>query len=95
MEKKGMNRRQFLKLTGTVPLVAAAGTFGGGLAFPKGLWAATPAIKGPIKIGYQAILSGTLAGYGEFHKMGAVMALEEINAKGGVAGVKVEMDFRD
>ena len=95
MEKKGLNRRQFLKLTGAVPLVAAAGTLGGGLVFPKGLWAATPKIKGPIKIGYQAILSGTLAGYGEFHKMGAVMAIEEINAKGGIAGTKVEMEFRD
>jgi len=59
------------------------------------VWGATPSVKGPVKIGYQAILSGTLAGYGEFHKMGAVMAIEEINAKGGIAGVKVEMEFRD
>src|SRR5659263_683747 len=95
MEKKGLNRRQFLKLTGAVPLVAAAGTIGGGLAFPKGLWAATPKVKGPIKVGYQAVLSGTLAGYGEFHKMGAIMAMEEINAKGGIAGQKVEVEFRD
>src|SRR5512140_3855096 len=95
MEKKGMNRRQFLKLTGTVPLVAAAGTLGGGLVFPKGLWAATPKIKGPIKVGYQAVLSGTLAGYGEFHKMGALMAVEEINAAGGIAGNKLEIEVRD
>jgi branched-chain amino acid transport system substrate-binding protein len=95
MEKKGLNRRQFLKLTGAGSLVAAAGTVGGGISFPAGLWAATPKIKGPVKIGYQAILSGTLAGYGEFHKMGAVMAVEEINAKGGIAGQKVEMEFRD
>ncbi|HEX8042530.1 ABC transporter substrate-binding protein [Candidatus Deferrimicrobium sp.] len=95
MGKKGMNRRQFLKLTGAGSLVAAAGTVGGGLVFPKGLWAATPKIKGPVKVGYQAVLSGTLAGYGEFHKMGAVMAVEEINAKGGIAGQKVEMEFRD
>ena len=27
--------------------------------------------------------------------MGAVMAIEEINAKGGIAGQKVEMEFRD
>ena len=62
---------------------------------PVGLWAATPAIKGPIKVGYQAVLSGTLAGYGEFHKMGALMAVEEINAAGGIAGNKIEMEFRD
>jgi len=95
MGKKGMNRRQFLKLTGAGSLVAAAGAMGGGISFPSGLWAATPKIQGPIKIGYQAVLSGTLAGYGEFHKMGAVMAMEEINAKGGIAGQKVEVEFRD
>lgn len=94
MEKK-LSRRQFLKLTGAGSLVAAAGGVGSGMIFPRGVWAATPKIKGPIKIGYQAILSGTLAGYGEFHKMGALMAVEEINAKGGIAGAKVELDVRD
>jgi len=95
MGKRGMNRRDFLKLTGAGSLVAAAGGLGGALASPRWVWGATPSVKGPVKIGYQAILSGTLAGYGEFHKMGAVMAIEEINAKGGIAGVKVEMEFRD
>ncbi len=41
------------------------------------------------------MLSGTLAGYGEFHKMGALMAVDEINQQGGIAGVKVELDVRD
>ena len=44
MGKKGMNRRQFLKLTGAGSLVAAAGAVGGGMVLPKGLWAATPKI---------------------------------------------------
>ncbi|OGP33259.1 MAG: hypothetical protein A2X88_05975 [Deltaproteobacteria bacterium GWC2_65_14] len=65
------------------------------MTVPRGVWAATPAIKGPIKIGYQAITSGTLAGYGEFHKYGVDMAVEEINAAGGIAGQKVEVEFRD
>ena len=95
MGKKGMNRRDFLKLTGAGSLAVAAGGLGGGLLAPKWVWGAAPAIKGPIKVGYQAVLSGTLAGYGEFHKMGAVMAIEEINAKGGIAGQKVELEFRD
>ncbi len=95
MGKKGMNRRQFLKLAGAGSIVAASGALGGANLFPKGVWAATPKIKGPIKIGYQAVLSGTLAGYGEFHKMGATMAVEEINAKGGIAGQKVELEVRD
>jgi branched-chain amino acid transport system substrate-binding protein len=90
MAKKRLGRRGFLKLTGSASILAAAGA-----AFPGGAFAATPRIKGPIKIGYQTVLSGTLAGYGEFHKMGALMALEEINGKGGIAGQKVELDIRD
>ena len=76
-------------------LTAAAAALGPGVMKPVGLWAAKPKIKGPIKVGYQAVLSGTLAGYGEFHKMGAVMAVDEINAAGGIAGNKLEMEFRD
>lgn len=94
MGKKGINRRDFLRLTGATGTLLAAGAMGGA-AFPRNVWGATPAVKGPVKIGYQAILSGTLAGYGEFHRYGVVMAVEEINAAGGIAGQKVEMDFRD
>jgi branched-chain amino acid transport system substrate-binding protein len=93
MSKKGVTRRELLKGAGY--LTAAATVFGPGVLRPTGLWAALPKVKGPIKVGYQAILSGTLAGYGEFHKMGAVMAMEEINAKGGIAGNKLEIEFRD
>ena len=95
MGKKRLSRRQFLKLAGGSSLAVAAGGIGGALASPKWVWGATPAVKGPIKVGYQAILSGTLAGYGEFHKMGVQMAVEEINARGGIAGQKVDMEFRD
>ena len=95
MSKERMDRRGFLKMVGTGALVAGAGALGPGVMVPTGLWAQSPKIKGPIKVGYQAVLSGTLAGYGEFHKMGAQLAVEEINQKGGIAGVKVEMDFRD
>ncbi len=92
MEKKGITRRDFVK-AGVV--TAAAAALGPGALKPTGLWAAAADIKGPMKVGYQTILSGTLAGYGEFHKMGAIMAMEEINAAGGIAGVKLEVDFRD
>ena len=95
MSKEQMDRRHFLKMVGTGALVAGAGALGPGVMVPTGLWAQTPKIKGPIKVGYQAILSGPLAGYGEMHKMGATLAVEEINQMGGIAGVKVEMDFRD
>lgn len=92
MEGSMMTRRDFVKAG---LLTAAAAALGPGVLKPTGLWAATPKIQGPVKIGYQAVLSGTLAGYGEFHKMGIMMAAEEINAAGGIAGVKVEVDFRD
>jgi len=92
MEKKGITRRDFIK---TSALTAGAAALGPGVLKPPGLWAATPKIKGPVKVGYQAIMSGALAGYGEFHKMGAVMAMEEINAAGGIGGAKLEVEFRD
>src|SRR5919201_7135052 len=90
MARHRFGRRAFLQGTGSASLLAAAAS-----VVPGGVFAATPKIKGPIKIGYQAVLSGTLAGYGEFHKMGAAMALDEINEKGGIAGQKVEMEVRD
>lgn len=92
MDKAGIKRRDFFKI-GLV--TAAAAALGPGVVKPVGLWAASPKIKGPIKVGYQAVLSGTLAGYGEFHKMGAIMAMEEINAAGGIAGNKLEIEIRD
>jgi len=94
MKKKGLNRREFLKLTGATGTLIAAGSLGG-MTVPRGVWAATPTVKGPVKIGYQAISSGTLAGYGQFHKYGVDLAVEEINAAGGIAGQKVELEFRD
>jgi len=92
MNKKGFTRRKFIK---TGLMTAGAAALGPGVLKPLGLWAATPEIKGPIKVGYQTVLSGTLAGYGEFHKMGATMAVEEINAAGGIAGNKLEIEYRD
>ena len=92
MGRHGTTRRDFLKASF---MTAAAVALGPGVAKPVGLWAATPKIKGPIKIGYQTILSGALAGYGEFHKMGAQMGVDEINAAGGIAGNKIELEIRD
>ncbi len=92
MSKKGMNRRQFVKAG---LMTAAAAALGPAVLKPTSLWAAESKVKGPIKLGYQTVLSGTLAGYGEFHKMGAIMAMEEINTAGGIAGNKLEIEFRD
>src|SRR5438874_9581810 len=80
-------RRTFLK-TGAAGLAA--------LAAPRG-FGATPdlKLKKPIKVGCQTILSGPLGGYGEFMRKGAVLAVEEINASGGVGGSPLELNFRD
>jgi branched-chain amino acid transport system substrate-binding protein len=47
------------------------------------------------KIGVITSLTGSLAAFGEAHKNGYAIALDEINAKGGVLGKKIELDFYD
>jgi len=49
----------------------------------------------PIKVGFPMILSGAGALYGEPALKGAQMFVEEINAKGGVLGRKLELLPRD
>ncbi len=48
-----------------------------------------------IKIGVQGAASGAHADYGRQIEMGATMAIEEINAKGGILGCQLEMKFMD
>jgi branched-chain amino acid transport system substrate-binding protein len=50
---------------------------------------------GQTKIGVITSLTGSLAAFGEAHKNGYAIALDEINAKGGVLGKKIELDFYD
>ncbi len=52
-------------------------------------------IKKTIKIAHQAVLSGNFATYGKFHEMGARLAVEEINASGGILGAKIEYIMKD
>ena len=49
----------------------------------------------PIKIGAQGVSSGSHADYGRQIQMGARFAAEDINAKGGIMGRKVEILYRD
>jgi branched-chain amino acid transport system substrate-binding protein len=48
-----------------------------------------------VKIGVITSLTGSQAAFGEAHKNGYSIALDEINAKGGVLGKKLELDFYD
>lgn len=65
-------------------VIAAIGTF------TAPVWG-----QGTIKIGVITSLTGSLAAFGEAHKNGYAIALDEINAHGGVLGKKVELDFYD
>ncbi len=49
----------------------------------------------PIKIGFMYVLSGTLANYGTSSRQGAELAIEELNAAGGILGRKVVALFED
>jgi branched-chain amino acid transport system substrate-binding protein len=55
----------------------------------------TSAQAPPIKIGFASAMSGPAAITGEGVRWGGTLAVEEINAKGGVAGRKLEAYFAD
>ncbi len=78
-----MDRRAFLA---TTTAGAAA------LAFPAVLRAQS---KDPIRIGFPSPLTGPFAALAEDQKKGAELAVDELNAKGGVLGRKVEVLIRD
>src|SRR6266849_10558708 len=48
-----------------------------------------------VRIGVITSLTGSLAAFGGAHKNGYAIALDEINAKGGLLGKKVELDIYD
>lgn len=49
----------------------------------------------PVRIGFVYIMSGPLSAYGQFAKQGAELAIEEINAAGGINGRQVQGYFED
>lgn len=49
----------------------------------------------PIKIGVMFIASGPMGGYGKHGSQAVQLAVDEINAKGGILGRKVQMIFED
>jgi len=49
----------------------------------------------PIKIGMSLPLTGWGASYGDLYKKGALLAIDEINAKGGILGRKIEYIILD
>jgi ABC-type branched-subunit amino acid transport system substrate-binding protein len=49
----------------------------------------------PIKIGVVFIMSGPMGGYGKHGSQAVQLALDEINAQGGVLGRRLEALFED
>lgn len=79
-----IGRREFLK-TGAAAAVAA-----GTLGFPAVLRA-----QDTIKVGHMTPRTGFLGQLGAYGVMGAQMAVDEANARGGVLGRKVELISED
>ena len=51
--------------------------------------------EGPILIGASIPLTGGVSTFGQHSRWGAELAVSEVNAKGGVLGRKIEVDFQD
>jgi len=102
-ERKKISRRAFLKTAAAAGIGGMTLGFGGmGEAAPPK--EGTPAPAKPkkkilgvdvIKIGGQGVTSGAHADYGWQMLAGSTLAIEEINAKGGVLGSKLELKFMD
>lgn len=81
-------RRDFLRTAGATT-VAVGATFG----FPTILKYALG--ETPIKIGVPAALSGTAALLGTEFRDASILAMEQVNAEGGILGRQVEVVIRD
>ncbi len=81
---KGLNRRTVIKAA------AAAGVSQVAAPFVVPAWAADN-----VKIGMDNPLTGTYAALGKNEQYGAQLALDQINAKGGILGRKAELLIED
>ena len=82
-----LSRRRFLATTGTAAGVVLAG--------PHFLRRVSAQGAGPLRIGFPLPLTGPFGAIAADQKRGAELAVEELNARGGVMGRKVEVLFRD
>jgi branched-chain amino acid transport system substrate-binding protein len=87
---KKISRRNFLKNA-----VMGGVALGTGLGDYRVTYGQTKKAAGPIKIGGQGAISGAHADYGWQMMAGSTLAIEQINAKGGILGRKLELKFMD
>jgi len=85
-----ITRRRFLKSA-----VVSGVAFGSGLGGFQLTYGQVKQATGPIKIGGQGAISGAHADYGWQMMAGGTLAIEEINAKGGILKRKLELKFMD
>lgn len=71
--------------------LAASGAGVASAALTAGLGRSARAQAAPIKIGFTTALTGPFNEYGEGYKRGVEIALEQVNAAGGVLGRKIEI----
>ncbi len=69
--------------------------FGLGLFLSAAMMVASGAAQAQVKLAYVGEISGQLAVSGGNFRDGVILAVEEINAKGGIAGKKIDLALHD
>src|SRR5690606_30523077 len=84
----GLTRRDFLRMGASAAAL---------LAVPAGLYGtlARAATARPVKIGVIGSLTGAVSVWGRVTRDGATLAVEQINAAGGILGRPVELIVED
>lgn len=87
-DSKNITRRDFLKVASGAAL--SAGAVFSGLGWSKSMLA-----KEKIKVGLAYSMTGSMAADGKDAKHGALLAIEEINQKGGLLGHELDYEVFD
>ncbi|MBK0418823.1 ABC transporter substrate-binding protein [Leucobacter sp. CSA1] len=96
VKRKRITRRDLVRTAGATGLLGiVAGAAGGYFAAPRGGAAGASGGGGTIKFGLVAPVTGPYSGDGQEMERGARLAVEDINAEGGVLGQQVELVVGD
>lgn len=91
---KKITRRNFLIVTGAASLAAALTACGGDSASTASSTAGSTPAK-PVKIGILQDITGATSSLGKSVEQGAIAAIEEVNAAGGIDGAAIEYKTYD
>ncbi|QZY51070.1 ABC transporter substrate-binding protein [Leucobacter tenebrionis] len=95
-KRKRITRRDLVRTAGLTGIVGlAAGTAGGYFGAPRDRSSSAGGTGGTIKFGLVAPVTGPYAGDGQEMERGARLAIDDINAEGGVLGQQVELVVGD